>query len=291
MFSIADLLAMQTLDVQSVADAQPAQPVADDQPVQTAPPPAAPAAADAQPALPPATVDVVCTGKAHPVADCFPLMEGDALYELANSIRQHGLRVPILITPEGEILDGRNRWVCCKQVHVEPRYEVVDVQPAEYMDVVLAHNVHRRHLTASQRAMVAARLGTGNVSGLTQEARSAALSVSDRTLRDAERVLESGDADLIAAVDKDDLKVHAAYLSLPKKPKKPKKSALDRELDRANKETKRGRADDNKRRVAAAGSATAGPATAVIPDSDLEDLLPDVQCTHCPVHCPDPDVE
>src|SRR5674536_398770 len=141
MFSIADLLAMQTPDVQSV---------------QTAPPPAAPAAADAQPALPPATVDVVCTGKAHPVADCFPPMEGDALYELANSIRQHGLRVPILITPEGEILDGRNRWVCCKQVHVEPRYEVVDAPPAEYMDVVLAHNVHRRHLTASQRAMVAA---------------------------------------------------------------------------------------------------------------------------------------
>ena len=262
MFSIADLLAMQTPDVQSVADAQPA--------------------------LPPATVDVVCTGKAHPVADCFPLMEGDALHELANSIRQHGLRVPILITPEGEILDGRNRWVCCKQVHVEPRYEVVDAPPAEYMDVVLAHNVHRRHLTASQRAMVAARLGTGNISGLTQEARSAALSVSDRTLRDAERVLESGDADLIAAVDKDDLKVHAAYLSLPKKPKKP---ALDRELDRGDKDTKRRRADNNKRRVAAAGSATAGPATAVIPDSDLEDLLPDVQCTHCPVHCPDPDLE
>src|SRR5664280_1601929 len=75
---------------------------------------------------------------------------------------------------------------------------------------------------------------------------------------------------------------------LARSPKKPKKSALDRELDRADKETKRRRADDNKRRVAAAGSATAGPATAVIPDSDLEDLLPDVQCTHCPVHCPDP---
>ena len=47
------------------------------------------------------------------------LPEGE-LVELAESIRANGLRNPIVITPEGLVLDGRNRLAACELVDVEP---------------------------------------------------------------------------------------------------------------------------------------------------------------------------
>ena len=38
--------------------------------------------------------------------------------ELAESIKANGLRNPIVVTPDGLILDGRNRWRACQRVGI-----------------------------------------------------------------------------------------------------------------------------------------------------------------------------
>jgi hypothetical protein len=81
-----------------------------------------------------------------------------------QSIREHGLQTPVVFL-EGRILDGRNRWRACRLAGVEPRTRIFPAdgdppaacpEPAER--VVLSANLHRRHLTTSQRALLAAKI-------------------------------------------------------------------------------------------------------------------------------------
>ena len=93
---------------------------------------------------------------AHPAAEIFgPILAGDEMLALRTDIADHGLRVPITLH-EGKILDGRNRYAACRLAGVEPRFEEWSGtgSPIEW---VLSLNLHRRHLDASQRAMVGAR--------------------------------------------------------------------------------------------------------------------------------------
>jgi hypothetical protein len=43
----------------------------------------------------------------HPAAELFPLMSPDELRELGEDIKATGLRLPIAITGDGKLLDGR----------------------------------------------------------------------------------------------------------------------------------------------------------------------------------------
>ena len=45
---------------------------------------------------------------AHPLADMFPLIEGEDFQSLVDDIVANGIRVPIMLY-EGKVLDGRNR--------------------------------------------------------------------------------------------------------------------------------------------------------------------------------------
>ncbi len=90
----------------------------------------------------------------HPIANAFPLMTGDSYTSLVKSIREHGLKEPI-ITYEGKILDGRNRARACVLAGVTPVYREWVSQgetPAEYVWIA---NAERRQLTIGQRAMAA----------------------------------------------------------------------------------------------------------------------------------------
>src|SRR5215470_7242283 len=87
----------------------------------------------------------------HPLADIFPLMEGEEFDALAADIKAHGLQQPI-VTYEGMILDGRNRYRACLAAGVQPEFDDIDaficIAPAAY---VVSANIHRRHLTAEKK--------------------------------------------------------------------------------------------------------------------------------------------
>jgi len=93
---------------------------------------------------------------AHPFAEIFPMIGQRELQELAADIQENGLNNAIVLL-EDKILDGRCRSAACALAGVEPRY--VPYKPGkDPLRWVVSQNLHRRHLTDSQRAMVAARL-------------------------------------------------------------------------------------------------------------------------------------
>ncbi|MCH9036213.1 MAG: S-adenosylmethionine-binding protein, partial [Chloroflexi bacterium] len=92
--------------------------------------------------------------KHHPASSLFPMMAEDELLELSGDIKKNGLVEPIVLSGE-LVLDGRNRLAACQIVGVSPRFMQWggSESPVTY---VLSKNLHRRHLTTSQRAAIAA---------------------------------------------------------------------------------------------------------------------------------------
>jgi len=80
-------------------------------------------------------------------------MSDDELQELAADIKERGLLNPIVLI-KNQVLDGRNRLAACELAWVEPRFVQWDGKgsPTEW---VISQNLFRRHLTSSQRAVVA----------------------------------------------------------------------------------------------------------------------------------------
>jgi ribosomal protein L7/L12 len=117
----------------------------------------------------------------HPIANLFPLIEGEEFEKLVRSIRESGLQYPIILW-EGKILDGRNRhravWRIVQEdgkmppissgVPVYSEYEEfqqfrkksegwkrLEITHDMALDYVLSTNLRRRHLTTDQRAAIA----------------------------------------------------------------------------------------------------------------------------------------
>ncbi len=90
----------------------------------------------------------------HPAADLFPMVEGDELRELCADIKERGLQQPIIVWRDGTLLDGRNRLVACYRTNQEVVLETYEGDdPVQFS---LSANLHRRHLTPSQRNMTGA---------------------------------------------------------------------------------------------------------------------------------------
>jgi hypothetical protein len=87
-------------------------------------------------------------------AQLLPAMANDEFDALVVDNREHGLRAPI-VTLNGTMLDGRSRFAACRAAGVEPHFEEWEGEGSP-VAFVLSANVHRRHLSASQRAAVAA---------------------------------------------------------------------------------------------------------------------------------------
>lgn len=91
----------------------------------------------------------------HPAANLFPLLEGAEFDALCQDIAANGLLEPIWLHPDGSILDGRNRYRACQALGIEPRYRRWEGEGSP-VDFVVSLNLHRRHLTPGQRAMLGA---------------------------------------------------------------------------------------------------------------------------------------
>jgi hypothetical protein len=119
----------------------------------------------------------------HPLADLFPMMTDGELAELGEDMLKHGQREPIWLF-DGKVLDGRNRYRACLIKGIQPR--TTETRVADPLAFVISLNLKRRHLNASQRAMVLA--GIANLpkgahppiggSRATQQAASKLLNVS-----------------------------------------------------------------------------------------------------------------
>jgi hypothetical protein len=113
----------------------------------------------------------------HPLANFFPLLEGEEFEQLVADIKHNGLREKI-DTYEGKIVDGRNRYRALQQLGIDPRAEPEKyLRKALYAHTVggevaaheqsnhdrirayiISKNAHRRHLTAEQKRDVIASL-------------------------------------------------------------------------------------------------------------------------------------
>ena len=89
----------------------------------------------------------------HPACLLFPQLGKVELEDLADDIRIKGLLHDIVLY-KGKILDGRNRYLACPMAGVKPRFVEWDGNgsPVEW---VVSENLVRRHLTTSQRAVIA----------------------------------------------------------------------------------------------------------------------------------------
>jgi ParB-like chromosome segregation protein Spo0J len=93
----------------------------------------------------------------HPLADLFPLMEGEEFDELVGDIRRRGLRFPIT-TFDDQIIDGRNRARACQKAGVQPTYVTFEGAPEDVPRFIISANIHRRHLKPEQRRDLIKRL-------------------------------------------------------------------------------------------------------------------------------------
>lgn len=82
--------------------------------------------------------------KAHPYAEAWPMLGDDELAELAEDIAANGLRSPI-VSFDGLILDGRNRFAACQQAKVPPAFSEFEGTADEALAFVQSVNNARRH--------------------------------------------------------------------------------------------------------------------------------------------------
>jgi ParB-like chromosome segregation protein Spo0J len=154
----------------------------------------------------------------HPVADVFPLITGAEFDALVDDVRASGLHIPIVLHPDGRILDGRNRYRACLAAGVAPRFETWAGDPGTEVGFVVSLNLTRRHLDSSQRAMVAARLATlprganqhASIDAPSQADAAELLNVSRPSVQRAREVIEHGVPELVQAVERGAVSVSLA---------------------------------------------------------------------------------
>jgi phage N-6-adenine-methyltransferase len=168
----------------------------------------------------------------HPLANLFPLLEGDEFTRLCDDIKANGLLEPIW-TYQGKILDGRNRYRGCEETGTEPRYR--EYEGDDPVGFVVSLNLHRRHLDESQRSMVAAKIANlkgpgrpaeiGSIEPISQETAADLLNVSRSSVKRAAKVQEEAAPEVVEAVEKGTVAVSAAVL-LTELPEEQQKEVL-----------------------------------------------------------------
>jgi len=158
--------------------------------------------------------------KLHKYCSMIPPMSKTEFSKLRDSISRDGLLVPIVMLGD-EILDGRHRYQACKELDIEPITEQYSgVNPFNY---AVSLNATRRHLTQSQRAMLAASIATlkkgelgngrkleGQICPPTIKQASETLSISTSAIKTAKNIKENAPASIIKSIEAGTITLNAA---------------------------------------------------------------------------------
>jgi ParB-like chromosome segregation protein Spo0J len=150
-------------------------------------------------------------------------MEKHQFAEFVADIKVNGVREPVW-KHKGQILDGRNRWLACGVLGIKcPTREYVGDEKG-LLAFVVSQNLHRRHLDASQRAMIAARIADmrqgertdiqpspnlGKVK-VSTDAAAKLLNVATGSVDSAKKVIAKAQPEVVKAVEQGNLAVSAA---------------------------------------------------------------------------------
>ncbi|MEY2725992.1 MAG: hypothetical protein RLZZ458_1859 [Planctomycetota bacterium] len=158
----------------------------------------------------------------HPLCSIFPQMSDEEFDALRDDIEQHGQRDAIVLW-DGQILDGRHRMQACLALGIEPKFRTVEMTWEEAKAYVLSVNLTRRHLDASQRAMIASRLATlekgrpvasenGSIDtfSVTQQQAADSLNVGVAQVKRARKVREMAAPEVVAEVERGEMTLHKA---------------------------------------------------------------------------------
>ncbi|MCW5879703.1 MAG: hypothetical protein KIS91_02030 [Anaerolineae bacterium] len=150
------------------------------------------------------TAAVVLQLTQHPLSAAFPAMSDDEFDSLAEDIRRNGQR-EAGITYQGAVLDGWHRYRACVQAGIG--FQAREFDGEDPVAFVLSRNLHRRHLTASQRAAAVVRCSEWREVGrpgncapgaqLTADAMADTAHVSRRTIVQAKAAQQAGLGDAL----------------------------------------------------------------------------------------------
>jgi hypothetical protein len=91
----------------------------------------------------------------HEANNMLPDMSTVEFRSLTENIRSNGLREAIWLDDKGEkIIDGRHRYLACKELGIDPRYRTWD-GVGDVCTFVLSLNVGHKSFTTSQAAIIA----------------------------------------------------------------------------------------------------------------------------------------
>lgn len=190
----------------------------------------------------------------HELCKLFPPMPEDQFNALVDDIQANGLRHPIIIH-ENKILDGRHRYRACRAIGRQPVSVIYDGN--DPLGFVISHNLNRRHLDESQRAMIGARLanlkvgqrkdttGPIGLSTLTQPEAASKLSVGERSIKRARKVLDTGTQELADAVDNGQIAVSVAAKIAELEPDQQAQVIADPRPEQAIKKVMRAEREEN----------------------------------------------
>ena len=181
----------------------------------------------------------------HPLAEIFPMLSNEELQELSIDIKNNGLQSSIVLF-EDKILDGRNRYAACKMVGIEPSFtEYTGSEPLQH---IVSLNLHRRHLSESQRAAVAAKIanmersdtqfksaeteeigGSANLPNrkVSQSEAAKLLNVSERSVRSIKRIMREA-PEKVKEIEKGEKTINRAVEEIKKKEKPRQLATIDK---------------------------------------------------------------
>ncbi len=165
----------------------------------------------------------------HEYANLFPMMNKDEIAILCDDMRASGYDTacPIVLY-SGKILDGRNRQLAADTVGVTANYITFEGTDQEALEFVIRHNLHRRHLNESQRAVIASKLANLNngqratfanlqsTVAITQPEAAAMMNVSPRTVATV-KAIEREAPELLTKLESGEMTAHEASKKVAEK--------------------------------------------------------------------------